>query len=617
MNQEQHQWLVEKLKINVKHAEVDTDSENDRGFIPKAKGAEYEGEESNLGWRAGKKATGEKLSGFQEANKNPDSDHLVTRHFSHDETRQATRRVDTEGTMRDAGGKVANEDNMNYVVDPKTGEMVVGAEKMYMRDTETQALTPTDLSPSTANKKAYDSDGKLRAEANHHTSMLRGEDVASAGKVTIKDGKVERISNESGHYKPEFVQLLQVVEHLVTSGAMLDTELVDHEGKSVKDHHPKAFALHQKLMPLLAEMPGYSKRLKEIVAKLDQDDVDATPLLAEKKALDRKVDAITKGLAALRKMGIGPRNEMTGKVDFAFINQNMTGAQARSGAQREEFDTKDFLMGKDAPIVREQYDNIENEAGTQTSGTQDQSSTTNYKTVASADGPALSNANTDDVEEPNENSEIGSEEVEMYKTTVTGEPSGPKSDQIDSYNTATPSDTSGFSTSDSASVDTYKTPNTVTYNTSDTSDQDPMVYNNDDTPAQGDPIYNTSDTTGPSVQDDMVYNTSDPEDTAQPSSSANANYQTQDVAKAPDSTSNPTSDAAPQKPYRDFDAKGEMLDELREKTKGRRPENWDEDMLKERGAEVAQGTVPNLDKNEWDQTVENVLNELDDETAAP
>lgn len=45
----------------------------------------------------------------------------------------------------------------------------------------------------------------------HHSSLLRGEEVLAAGKIVSRNGKILRLSDNSGHYKPCAEHLLQAI----------------------------------------------------------------------------------------------------------------------------------------------------------------------------------------------------------------------------------------------------------------------------------------------------------------------------------------------------------------------------------------------------------------------
>lgn len=60
----------------------------------------------------------------------------------------------------------------------------------------------------------------------HHSSLLAGADVAGAGEIKVKNGKIKKLSNKSGHYTPGHENLLQVLAMLQKKDVDLDFKLM-------------------------------------------------------------------------------------------------------------------------------------------------------------------------------------------------------------------------------------------------------------------------------------------------------------------------------------------------------------------------------------------------------
>lgn len=59
----------------------------------------------------------------------------------------------------------------------------------------------------------------------HHSSFLGGEPVGAAGELGVKDGKVQLISNNSGHYQPTKTNTYDFIKHLYNDkGAFFDRD---------------------------------------------------------------------------------------------------------------------------------------------------------------------------------------------------------------------------------------------------------------------------------------------------------------------------------------------------------------------------------------------------------
>lgn len=67
----------------------------------------------------------------------------------------------------------------------------------------------------------------------HHSSFLRGEDVLAAGKIVSRNGKILRLSNNSGHYKPCAEHFLQAIVYFHRLGVLSPdaTILLRNEGE--------------------------------------------------------------------------------------------------------------------------------------------------------------------------------------------------------------------------------------------------------------------------------------------------------------------------------------------------------------------------------------------------
>ncbi|MBF0312682.1 MAG: hypothetical protein HQK52_04660 [Oligoflexia bacterium] len=98
---------------------------------------------------------------------------------------------------------------------------------------------------------AIDENGELyvstysRVGSFHHSSILGGKPVLSAGMITIVQGKIVKITNESGHYKPTNDQLVAAVRALRAKGYDIQKSAVrdfadnqvpiEKSGREIKD----------------------------------------------------------------------------------------------------------------------------------------------------------------------------------------------------------------------------------------------------------------------------------------------------------------------------------------------------------------------------------------------
>jgi hypothetical protein len=107
---------------------------------------------------------------------------------------------------------------------------------------DTRGATTTVIG-SRPNEAIYvmDSNGNIYASNYqatgrfHHSSLAGGQDVAAAGTIEITDGRIVRITNVSGHYKPGDWQTMQLVENLRAQGYnMHGVEIYDEVTKTTR-----------------------------------------------------------------------------------------------------------------------------------------------------------------------------------------------------------------------------------------------------------------------------------------------------------------------------------------------------------------------------------------------
>jgi hypothetical protein len=64
----------------------------------------------------------------------------------------------------------------------------------------------------------------------HHSSFVGGAPVAGAGELYFTNGVLTGVSNESGHYMPEFIHLKQVLQEFQSRGVDMSTVRVQVHG---------------------------------------------------------------------------------------------------------------------------------------------------------------------------------------------------------------------------------------------------------------------------------------------------------------------------------------------------------------------------------------------------
>jgi hypothetical protein len=300
---------LEKIDTALEQAQANL---NRQGIAPQALGKEYKDEEKMRGWRAGNMAEpvraesesdqdfAQRMQDYQEYLKFRASDEVTTKHFSEEEREQAKVSIDEKGRLRDADGDKLRHTSTEYVMD-REGEL-------HKFDSES----------------IVGSDGKKKIV--HHSSIMSGQEVTGAGGFsTDRDGKIDQISNLSGHYKPGRAQMIQTVEALLKKGALLDKEWTDAQGRPLQGQAEKVYQ-------------GAMKLQKKIMDKLEEDpEADLSSDLA-------LVESAKKMLA---KLGCGPSNKMSAAtVAFLEIKEGMSGLQIKRAVddvKRDAVPVEDFL----------------------------------------------------------------------------------------------------------------------------------------------------------------------------------------------------------------------------------------------------------------------------------
>lgn len=345
---DQEAWLRSLFGIDVKQAEV-KGAKTEDVFLHRKRGEDYEGEESELGFRAGKLEKGATEKEIEQYKKSRAVKGVSTKMYTDEERADHTVSVSEEGTLTDKDDREVSGEFI-YSVDADTGEMVLGKEhSSELIDKKTGKVVQRDMVFKTGAVTAIRSKGALEFQPLHHSSLVQAGDVAGAGTINLRGGKVKSISNTSGHYKPRFEHLLQVIESLLASGLLLNQDLVDFTGARVSTDSP-AFKLHEKVQPMLKDLKKDQGRVAQIVKDLASETIEEEAEGRLQKELDkllRKTDLVNDALALLRKMGIGASNKLTQtEVVFNFASSEGTGADFVLSADKKSLPISDFVMGE-------------------------------------------------------------------------------------------------------------------------------------------------------------------------------------------------------------------------------------------------------------------------------
>jgi hypothetical protein len=270
------------------------------------------------------------------------------------------------------------------------GSSVAGKELGYAMDASGQVVTfkenkaeiiTTDADGNTTRREAQGlddikqtvrSDPDARAELTHHSTVLGGDVVtdkdgqpvldgegrpmmrsraaASAGVVEFDlSGRIVKINNNSGHYKPQVDALLQAVEQLTKQGAFFENDITDVRGRILQPDD-KRLQLYEAAKDKLKDAATLSERAATLSASLAtaEDEDEQANLAKDLGKLSDEIETLNKAIAqaqtVLRKLGVAPSQKLRddAKVEFLDVKPGMTAFQIKT-AQTEELKVGKFL----------------------------------------------------------------------------------------------------------------------------------------------------------------------------------------------------------------------------------------------------------------------------------
>jgi hypothetical protein len=128
--------------------------------------------------------------------------------------------VTEEGELGDISGRLVQYDDQAA---QERSLVLVGGSKLFRNDDKS---TPVDTKQSSTFHSGLGAEIFVVGMGNdihmsshkigkfHHSSLLGGATVSMAGEMQVTDGRIDWVSNKSGHYSPTVVQLQQFLHHL-------------------------------------------------------------------------------------------------------------------------------------------------------------------------------------------------------------------------------------------------------------------------------------------------------------------------------------------------------------------------------------------------------------------
>ena len=249
-----------------------------------------------------------------------------------------------DGGVRRSNGKSLKDGQHGVVMNPATGRM--------------HTFGVTKIDPATGKETVSDRevDDAGNVLIHHHSTPLAGGDVAGAGHIATRRGRIVSIDDSSGHYKPKAELTLQMVRELARQGMAVDTTMEDAEGFAVQQKDwQQAAANLLKARSLLEKYDAKRKKLCELMLNtsrpLDEQEVEALLAKLDKNAM--KLEALTDVLqeaADLVGADVEMRDRDGVRGGFALVLNENEFARVRGNAQginrllKEKFDLEDDLL---------------------------------------------------------------------------------------------------------------------------------------------------------------------------------------------------------------------------------------------------------------------------------
>ena len=330
------------------------------GMKAKRVSSGYDGEHNQVAWREHRGAEGRHAGHHQDLYRTGRGRANVLRHGA------------DGGFTKGDGSSVAGQ-KLGYAMDA-SGQM--GTFREGKAD-----ITTTDADGNVTRRSAQDMDDikatvrgdpTARAELSHHTTALGGDVVtdkdgnpvldgegrpmmrsraaASAGVVKFDMfGRIVKINNNSGHYKPQVDELLQAVEQLTKQGAFFEDDIRDVDG-NILQPDDKRLKLYEASKTRLKDAQTLGERAEALTGSLAaaEDAQAQADIAGDLGRLSGEIDKLNKDIAqaqqVLRKLGVAPSQKLRddAKVAFLDVKPGMTPFQIKT-AGTEKMNVKKFL----------------------------------------------------------------------------------------------------------------------------------------------------------------------------------------------------------------------------------------------------------------------------------
>lgn len=334
LTKQQERFLSEVMKIKLPFLKTDTPVATPKDDLAKR----------------GEKYKDEFTTNFRVADATPANSKIITQEWDEEKRLNHTyvakegHLVAHEEAKMIAGQKITDTGKHN-VRNKGNVDKTIG----YVMDPETADIVAFDSGKESIDRDRNDPASKSKYV--HHSSPFAGGDVAGAGEIKTKGGKVTYVDNESGHYLPKLSHLQNVVIQLLRSGVMLDTTLTDVDGNEEDSYTKPLFDLSRKVQTCLGNLKAVKAKIDDMIISLEDEAAEGSKPEIEKTIDDYRsyVQKISDALDLLRKVGIASRNRIEGTVGLREVPSDplaeVNWAAIKRGDGPAEMSTQDFIKG--------------------------------------------------------------------------------------------------------------------------------------------------------------------------------------------------------------------------------------------------------------------------------
>lgn len=160
----------------------------------------------------------------------------------------------------------------------------------------------------------------------HHSSLSAGEDVSMAGYVELNEGKLNKVTNTSGHYQPPLPSFEKLLRHWMDQGVDLKEAMVGFQ-VSITSSKSETFYYELKAQDFLKLMSQGPKDPAELLRAILSSDMSsgyranavAHLLLLNQQVSQNEVQLLRQEVSSENSFVIDELESLTSSLDFRNI----------------------------------------------------------------------------------------------------------------------------------------------------------------------------------------------------------------------------------------------------------------------------------------------------------